>query len=217
MTERPILFSEETEASPSNGPKGCFRPGIPRPWRQNEKPILMSAPMVKAILDGRKSMTRRVVKPFQPVRVKNGVPYIHQTYDHDIPCPYGQAGDQLWLRETFSIVKEDGSDKAMYRADTPEITSEELQDIGASNWKPSIFMPRKFSRITLEITNVRVERLQEITKEDCLKEGVRAELVKDIFFPAYHNFMRLWESINGKKYPWSSNPFVWVISFRRVI
>lgn len=121
--------------------------------------------------------------------------------------PY-QIGSTLWVRETFCIDKMDddcGDGRPFYKA------SEEHPEI-FPKWKPSIFMPRWASRITLEITNIRVERLQEITPEDCRKEG--SHWATDIDDEG--GFVNLWDSINGKKYPWSSNPWVFVIEFKRI-
>ena len=162
-----------------------------------EIPILFSSPMVRAILDGRKSQTRRVVKS------------LHL-------CPYGEKGSILWVRETFVALSKDN---ILYRADDRYPDS-----ITPLKWKPSIFMPRWASRITLEITGVRVERLQDISEEDALTEGCENYLCGGYDFsyhgyeckPAVANYRRLWDSINGKKYPWKSNPLVWVISFRRI-
>jgi hypothetical protein len=221
-----------------------------------EKPILFSGTMVRAILEGRKTMTRRVVKP-QPDPQVTGcyhaeipsmdhndwkwysepLPAVRHMWGNWFKCPY-QIGQTLWVRETFSIFREDATDKCMYRADTPEITSEDLQDIGASNWKPSIFMPRWASRINLEVTNIRVERLQEINEEDAKREGVEvfeSHTIEGNEFVRYRDhkskchyplncyckdakgsFISLWNSINGKKYPWSSNPWVFVISFKKL-
>jgi len=165
-----------------------------------ERPILFSTEMVKAILDGRKTMTRRVVKD----------PYKYITIPR--PSPYGRVGDRLWVRETFVI---DADGMPDYRADC---------DSGVIAWRPSIFMPRKLSRITLEITSVRVERLQEITEEDAIKEGAGPGHIlcsPTIFNPETETpkdyrtgFSYLWDAINRKTYPWESNPWVWVISFR---
>ena len=182
-----------------------------------ERPILFSDPMVKAILDGRKTMTRRVV----PER------FLDKYYDYDdwcnsvMPsgadfscsrsyekeyfmerCPYGHPGDRLWVRETH-IITEEPRCPVVYKADT-EVT------IPPEVWRPSIHMPRWASRITLEITDVRVERLQDISVEDCQREGVESNVSSLI------EFHDLWDSINGKKHPWVSNPWVWVVSFKRI-
>ena len=151
-----------------------------------ERPILFSAPMVMAILAGTKTQTRRVIKP-QPSVAQN--------------CPYGTPGDHLWVKETFWT----GGDAVNYRADGE--MPEYMRDV--SRWKPSIFMPRKLSRITLEILDVRVERVQDISEEDAKDEGglYGAGSYRD-------GFAVLWDSINGKKHPWESNPWCWVLTFK---
>jgi len=235
-----------------------------------ERPILFSAPMVCAILDDRKTMTRRIVKP-QPVyeTTSQGVRWYRwrgqgmtdpEGIKQCLPlnCPYGQVGDRLWVRETWQEffdeeipsdrtravrgrmgipAKPDRLSYIVYRADgeTPD-----HPEHGRANWKPSIFMPRWASRITLEITGVRVERLNDIILIDAMAEGVKAitkdgELVKygipdrdglpgsdNIGWPwrewcvsPVDAFQWLWQSINGPD-AWEANPWVWVISFKRV-
>ena len=140
-----------------------------------------------------------------------------------LDCPYGKIGDRLWVRETFalrySILPHRKIEKYFYRADG--------EYEGKLKWKPSIFMPRSASRINLEITNVRVERLQEITDTDCLNEGMvmfwkknpsgiyQYGVGKHWFDYPDDAFQCLWNSINGKD-SWESNPWVWVIEFKRV-
>lgn len=144
-----------------------------------ERPILFSGPMVRAILEGRKTQTRRVVKP-QPEFVwgsgNNGEAHVRYPGgtqpDPWIKCPYGQVGDRLWVRETWGTFERYGIpvdrdlDKLAYRADGGAF----VPDMG---WKPSIHMPRWASRLTLEIVSVRVERLQDISVGDALAEGIR--------------------------------------------
>jgi hypothetical protein len=164
----------------------------------NEKPILFSTEMVKAILEGRKSQTRRIVKP--------------QPWSHTkrVLCPYGKLGDILWVRETWAhtgayhIFKAGNNWGEYYVDENYNPTDKKIQ------WKPSIHMPRAACRIRLEITDIRVERLQDISWEDVVAEGC----------PGYRptqdeptqQFQRLWQSINGEE-SWQSNPWVWVISF----
>lgn len=227
-----------------------------------ERGIIFSSPMVKAILDGRKSMTRRVIKPQPPcalVKLKgdNNL-WSYTLCDKNWKCPYGQPGDMIWVRETFCIESNfniesgeqyqppfnDGRpikysedpdygnywEQCHYRATdpTPELSYE--NDEGPTcHWRPSLFMFRWMSRITLEIINVRVERLQEITYKDVEKEGINLvrlmpllpsptiDIDKLIDFQSKRAFSELWDSINGKKkYPWGSNPLVWCISFKRL-
>ena len=164
-----------------------------------EHPILFSTEMVKAILDGRKTMTRRVIKD----------PYKYITIPH--PSPYGQVGDKLWVRETWTQFPD--GESVVYKADGKPYFNV---------WKPSIFMPHKFSRITLEITNIRVERLQEInTKrhDEVAKEGWPFGYTGlSIEKAPVELFAELWDSINLKRgYSWGSNPWVWVIEFKKEI
>lgn len=188
-----------------------------------ERPMLFSGAMVRAILEGRKSQTRRVIKPQPPEGCTVGwsafsgedkiecrsyaIP--HQSF---IKVPYGKRGDRVWVKETFQYT--DGSLNFqpgwVYRATDPDW--ETLEDW---KWKPSIFMPRKASRITLEITAIRVERLQDISEEDAVAEGACIKLVGHDDDFARNCYRKLWESINGKG-SWDKNPFVWVVSFKRI-
>lgn len=179
----------------------------------NERPILFSTPMVKAILDGRKTMTRRVMKP-QP---EEGA-YLHHYEDDGIafanPCVFHKyryvVGYRLWVRETWAL--SNGIYYYLANRESPIV----------EKWKPSIFMPRCASRITLEITNVRVERLQDISAPDCVNEGINTQGPYDVAiydeFSSHSiaQFAYLWDSINSKKYPWASNPWVFAIEFKRV-
>lgn len=198
-----------------------------------ERPIIFSAPMVRAILEGRKTMTRRVVKP-QPKWVADpSIPFKTSGADPSgiILCPYGQPGAHLYVKETFRLWDSElcgcGSDRCycppdrtpIYRADEPHKTAAE--ELGP--WKPSIFMPRKYSRITLEITGVRVERLQAITGKDVFAEGVDNGASNPAMGVRYENMQRmafedLWQSLNAKRpgCSWDDNPFVWVVEFKRV-
>lgn len=204
-----------------------------------ERPILFSGEMVRAILDGRKTMTRRVVKSnrndgsFLVVEYEKGKLWPYHSIDGEsfdatgngeeisIDIPYGMPGDRLWVRETFAegLSNKEG---IAYRAtskwyDFEDGTPESFKEI---KWKPSIFMPRWASRITLEITNVRVERLQDISEEDAKREGANGEKYRGQGFEhcIYREaFRTLWESINAKRgYSWESNPWVWVIEFERI-
>lgn len=197
-----------------------------------ERPVLFSGPMVRAILEGRKTQTRRVMKP-QPV---GETPFFDRWARGDWdsrPFPYGRPGDHLWVRETWASVYdcpelpccEDGSGKhrrTIYRATEPhEIDnfacsfSCSHDEPGCASWRPSIHMPRWASRLTLEVTGVRVERLQDISEEDARAEGLALE---GLILPGHAAgcFSRLWDSINAKRASWASNPWVWVVSFRRV-
>ena len=218
-----------------------------------ERPILFSAPMVRAILAGTKTQTRRAVKPqpthFNPVGVPRRARPDAPSSDV-IRCPYGQPGDRLWVRETWRYT---ASSLEESRAITEDIASgiavdwratyieKCMKQLGFSRedaetaddfetWRSSIHMPRWASRITLEVTGVRVERLQDISEADAIAEGVhpagvclpgddtsafsRIGRVCNASFPVAR-YAALWESINGVG-AWGKNPLVWVIEFRRV-
>ena len=179
-----------------------------------ERPILFNGPMVRAILEGRKTMTRRVIKPrpvsqpmLCPTVTNNGqLSWVSQTSagSQIQICPYGEPGDHLWVRETWA--HDQVSQGIAYRA------TDQLPDGG--HWSPSIHMPRRASRIFLEVTSVRVERVQDITHKDALREGVSWS--KQDGSPI-DRFRLLWNSINAERgCGWDANPWVWVISFKRV-
>lgn len=190
-----------------------------------ERGLIFNGEMVRAILDGRKTQTRRTVKP-QPdedglAKVTNG-PWVDSS-ERNYRCPFGAAGDRIWVRETFYPVDDTqyGGEKWVdYRA-TPKFEESHPagwdsapNDAEALKWRPSIHMPRWASRILLEITDVRVERLKSISDRDALREGCSAadmksgDCVADVF-------ARLWASIYGSD-SWNANPWVWVIEFKRV-
>ena len=187
-----------------------------------EKPILFKGEMVRAILSGTKTQTRRVVKPHPRgnfERAKRGFvvdgsgtrSVAFDTYyaSKDIPCPYGKPGDRLWVRESYCPRYFDDYTHG-YRADWSDEAAEFLPE---PKWKPSIHMFRKDSRIDLLIKDIRVERLQDISDEDVLHEGFRMDNTS-IFRLGYQGaFEMLWNSINAKKHPWESNPWVWVVEF----
>ena len=222
-----------------------------------ERPIIFSAPMVRAILDGRKTQTRRLCKAMnawvdqecREVRQHDGAPH-HFIKGASLPleklrCPYGVPGDRLWVREAWQafFADEVPADRprgprhtmgipaqperesfVFYRADGdlshPEDGSEAI-------WLSPLHMPRRASRITLEVVSVRVERVQEISEEDALAEGALEfdgpttfvdNGMQSIYFPnmgyARAAFTDLWESIHGPD-SWAANPWVWVIEFQR--
>jgi hypothetical protein len=226
--------------------------------RIREIPILFSTPMVQAILDGRKTMTRRICKDIAGYDFKWGLdkePYIGNykvftktepgkwdwvtlenqwLYDlqtavddsrtHLLKCPYGQPGDRLWVRETWyyenhmhdltsgepDLPSGEYSHRYIYRASSPDYPVN--IGVGRQGWKPSIHMPKAAARIWLEVVSVRIERLQEITYDDCLREGMW-NYGTDIDTLAA--FQELWQKLNAKRgYGWDSNPFVWAISFK---
>lgn len=180
-----------------------------------ERPIIFSGDMVRAILAGTKTQTRRVIKP-QPYRVHLPAIYCKRKGQYGLDaCPYGVPGDRLWVRETW---RDDSYDcewgtrmQYSYRADFPH-------GDGGGNWRPSIHMPRHASRILLEITGVRAEHLQDITNEDCYAEGITQEQANEQWYDGPHPesvFANLWDSLNAKRgYGWDVNPWVWVIEFK---
>lgn len=203
-----------------------------------EIPILFSTPMVKAILDGRKSQTRRIVKlpkgdyPNSWIggKLENNIAlFYNSTNDRsaDIKCPYGKPGDILWVRETYSVLEPEHiisgkrADRFVYKADMKtneaEETRREYIKMGYPyQWKSSRFMPREACRIKLLIEDIGVEKLKDISDEDCQAEGLTAPFITD--HPKggwYVAYKTLWESINGKG-SWDANPFVWVIKFKKI-
>ncbi len=194
--------------------------------------MLFSGPMVRAILDGRKTMTRRVVKQRDLDAMEGKMLADYEAHNW---CTYGRIGDRLWVRETWRPAYDaDLFCCVEYRADAAKIKppmgaltedqghrfADDCPDDSGlhMHWRPSIFMPRWASRITLEVTAVRVERVQDITTEDATAEGVCE--FNDCHAPMLHVslFGELWDSINGKRKgcAWADNPWVWVVSFRRV-
>lgn len=187
-----------------------------------ERPILFSGPMVRAILDSSKTQTRRVVKPRKDLSV--GCMLAPHELAGEANCgdysnsPYGQPGDRLWVRETFMQETQFEPCAVRYRAtDEPFVLGPPIGNI-AKDWRPSIHMPRWASRITLELTGVRVERLQDISEADATAEGVDYD-PEDCPFAgvrtAVHAYRNLWDKINGAG-SWDANPWVWVIEFRRL-
>lgn len=174
-----------------------------------ERPILFSAPMIRALLAGTKTQTRRVVKDTGLYAIDAAV-HGPETAARELlalasRCPYGQPGHKLWVRETHM----DLGACYLYRADPGAETERALVAPG-QRWKPAIHMPRAASRITLEVTGVRVERVASISESDAIAEGID---VTDGEQPSV-TFARLWDSINGQRAPWQSNPWVWVVAFR---
>jgi len=234
-----------------------------------ERPILFSAPMVRAILAGTKTQTRRVVKPTFatdaiPCEMGATNKHGHQISGHSgmwwcdaegnhekaVRCPYGKPGDQLWVREAWQYYgwTDDGEPCIRYAADNatawPETSTEEwgekMQDVWAAlsmnenyaidmaardrRWRPSIHMPRWASRITMEVTGVKVERLQDISEADAMAEGIVSagdgngfQLADTTHYmgAARDSYASLWQSINGPG-SWDANPWVWCVSFLRV-
>lgn len=217
-----------------------------------ERPILFSAPMIRALLAGTKTQTRRVVTvPWH--KSTRALPYSPAWEDEDgellacdeygdyhkaVDCmaPYGHPGDRLWVRETWApqpgreasidLPEYDGGgnpDAVCYRADecrkgeSPEWP--EGLTHGVKKWRPSIFMPRWGSRILLEVTNVRIERLRVISEEDAKAEGVDPDFGNAHTYASRdyrRSYEKLWDQINGKRdgCAWADNPWVWRVAFR---
>lgn len=238
-----------------------------------ERPVLFSGPMVRAILEGRKTQTRRVIKKipcecgkFSPVEMSATTVEGWQTEVHSnlwwcdccavepaINCPYGVPGTKLWVRESFRL-SDTYRDCACYepcscKNGVPIYAADFSNDPEMGPFKPSIHMPRWASRITLEVTGVRVERLQDISEEDAKAEGIEREFAhgRDIGwknylwhghfgeyglgnsksdawphqYSTYENargcFSSLWHLINaGRGFGWDTNPWVWVVEFKRI-
>ncbi len=216
-----------------------------------ERPILFSGPMVRAILDGRKTQTRRVLNP-QPSIESQGLLGHPKLVGHFAPhvfgaclvslagTPYGVLGDRLWVRETWAGVRIGRHAPVFYRAscvndecDFADPSDGSIQRVKIEKWRPAIFLPHGAHRITLEITEVRVQRLQEISEHDARAEGVdpytppHGHISPDQRVPGPgfdrvrlgdqpHRlpFADLWDRINGKRAAWASNPWVWAIAFR---
>lgn len=167
-----------------------------------ETPIIFTGDSIRKILAGRKTQTRRVCK---------GQRELSNEHDFQLDrCPYGQPGDFLWVREAHLIVGgvDSANPRVVYRA-----TNDGPGSWISPVWSPSIFMPRWASRLTLKITGVRVERVQEISRGDAMSEGCPFANMAQGPNPCdwYRN---LWNKINSKKYPWEANPWVWAISFK---
>jgi hypothetical protein len=186
-----------------------------------ERPILFSAPMVRALLNGTKTQTRRVVKRFE---VRAGMPE-PEMQSLLRCCPYGAPGDRLWVRETFAKI--DGQTQPWIETDY-RATYTHGDRLGDSlgikkRWTPAIHMPRAASRITLDVTGVRVERLQDISEADAVAEGIGLNehaIGVPLTNPAGETMPRatyrvLWDSINGAG-AWERNCWVWVVEFRRL-
>lgn len=234
-------------------------------WGMNTHPVLMDTESIVGIRDGRKTQTRRLVKP-QP---EFGAQYATKGFTKPCllhedkvgnpigthTCPYGEPGDLLWVREAWRFVWcEDDDSRIEYRAggwveadihNSPGLTNKEaeLEFAGETykpQWRPSIYMRRKASRLTLEVVSVRVERVQAISDNDAYAEGVEmvrgprsprwgvpglAPRFKHYLNPMFnggsgvgvqHSFQTRWDSINSKRAPWASNPWVFVIEFKPI-
>lgn len=196
------------------------------------RPILFNTELVKAILGDRKTQTRRLVKEiplYAPYfDVPDGIPMACDEYGDWYPAERFsriQPGDVLWVRETWAHPSAAeigmGADPNMYiyKADEPALPC------ACDKWRPSIHMPREAARLFLRVTNIRIERLKEISDEDALAEGVSGEKTIDAqgnsmwFIYPYEDFATLWDGTVKKadlcRYGWNANPWVWVIEFER--
>ncbi|MBD3261036.1 MAG: hypothetical protein GF334_05040 [Candidatus Altiarchaeales archaeon] len=220
----------------------------------NEKPILFSGEMVRAILDGRKTQTRRVVKP-QAEKYTGDIlgqpviyPWRNGGYDaKPIKCPYGKPGEELWVRETFTYgydLNDAHPECAVFDFGDPDMIfapgeNKETRHYARawSQRKPGIYMPRWASRIQLQVKDIKVKRVQDITESDAIAEGLtylpnakrwgvwdqtnctidgRARMTEHFESPV-DAFAHLWDSINRKRgYGWDKNPWVWVVTFERI-
>lgn len=205
--------------------------------RPKERPILFTPDMARAILDGRKTQTRRIIKHL-PAGVAtiwhDGAEWnvenaAGNTWLGRLTCPYGNPGDHLWVRETWAK-QLDG--KIIYRADHENWQLADYTTTGA--WRPSIHMPRAASRITLQITDIRAHRLHDITEADAIAEGLHFTVPNsgpNIYYDNYHtsgwldpemlnnpiaSYLTLWGKINGP-HSWRQNPWVWAITFKPII
>lgn len=196
----------------------------------NERPIIFNSEMVIAILDGRKTQTRRLMKIQQPnkefkiavqvnekkpniiswVKLSNDGLLITDRHEPSFKCPFGKIGDRLYVRETWAKL----TIGYVYKAEDSIFDNHPI-----FKWKPSIYMPKSAARIWLEITDIRVERVQDINGADAIKEGVTMENVISVqgldnqWKQCINNFSDLWNSIYNN---WNDNPWVWVIEFKRI-
>jgi hypothetical protein len=203
------------------------------------KPILFNAEMVRALLDGRKTQTRRVVKK-QPdeegLAFHRVLKEWHDTSGNKYTCPYGQVGDRLWVKESYWIGNYDTENltvSGMYNEGNKafgdvKLSADEFHKFQSRAFpfrsSPSIFMYKSLSRINLEIVDIRIERVQDITKEEALAEGLRKWPHKNDYAYGFNDgavdgygsptgaFHALWDSIYKN---WSDNPWVWVVEFKR--
>jgi hypothetical protein len=212
-----------------------------------ERPILFSGPMVRALLDGSKTQTRRIAKPQPPMGTRDVFTFHHPSprthywaFDGDslldwaYPCPQGDLGDRLYVREAWQhsnhpLGPYEPDCDVFYRADYLDdplgADLERSADGIRRQWRPSIHMPRAASRITLEVTGVRVERLQDITESDARSEGAihgpllpmgwsKVECVGDDA-AMRSRFAVLWDNLAVPGSDWDANPWVWVVEFKR--
>lgn len=223
---------------------GDNRTGMDRGAAVKERPILFSAPMIKPILADTKTQTRRIINP-QPTLNGNGMIgheklaglFAEHVFGYCmarmVPSPYGAPGDRLWVREAWRTAESLDDVRPINLAETVPIRYEADSEVRgrlrekAGRQRPGIHMPRRASRVTLEVTSIRVERLHAITDEDAKAEGVEPLPFERKVYPSSQAatvtewshraaLQLLWESINGAE-SWRSNPWVWVVGFKRVV
>lgn len=180
-----------------------------------EKPIIFSTSMVQAIVKDSKTQTRRVIKSGLAKMQAD-----HFGVANSMWCPYGKVGDTLWVREAWAAEsKYDWTKPSEIPQGSMIFYPASGRDLryAVGKTRPSIFMPRWASHITLKITDIRVERLQDITEGDAKAEGVSTPKVKGSWQSYVWAFKDIWNSINAKRgYGWETNPWIWVISFERL-
>lgn len=200
-----------------------------------ERGMIFNGEMVRAILDGQKTQTRRVMKPqpdpcpaprgghWWPSNVFKTMLHVEEEMQNGKggwggligdACPFGDVGDRIWVRETWAEAGASAPDLKLYRANYPAHVPthyENVPPVEDVRWTPSIHMPRWASRILLEITDVRVEQLNDISEEDARSEGISGSSARDV----KEAFAALWRSIYGSD-SWRVNPWVWVIEFKRI-
>ena len=195
-----------------------------------ERPIRFEDQMIQSIVHGRKTQTRRVVKTdleqFKSIDDMSGHAIYCRSEDDEkikIECSHGQVGDRFWVRETWTqawTIEEGDKENTFvyqYKADSKS-------SLEPDKWRPSITMPEDACRLRLEITNIKVERLQDISQSDIKAEGVEGKFWSRLFRSkvSINKFIELWDNIYGQAsfeptwLDWASNPFVWVISFKRI-
>lgn len=200
-----------------------------------ERGMIFNGEMVRAILDGRKTQTRRVMKPqpepcpaprgghWWPSNVFKTMLHVEEEMQNGKggwgglvgdACPFGDVGDRIWVRETWAEAGASAPDLKLYRANYPAHVPAHYENVPPAEdvrWTPSIHMPRWASRILLEITDVRVEQLNDISEEDARSEGISGSSARDV----KEAYAALWRSIYGSD-SWRDNPWVWVIEFKRI-
>ena len=218
---------------------------LPTIAHPKERPLLMQGAMVRATLNDLKTQTRRLqdldrvnqspddwellgikIEPKKKDLVSTAIFRHKDGEEVAIACRYGRPGDLLWIRETWGETYSGGhtlvgcSDCIAYKADGVELQSGE-------KWKPSIFMPRAMSRLSIGITDIRIERLQSISESDAIAEGIERSPVHSKLWKTCQkndgahtalptmSYKSLWDSINGKTHPWDNNPWVWAIDFKK--